>query len=155
MNYDEVVSGVCSKHLINESILMSKSRQRWICAIRHEAMHELKEAGYTLEQIGSILNRDHTSVMYGIKKHLGTNDKIRKMPPANHNQRKLKAFECKLKKIKITKGSINKMVRNYLSEEVLEYCLSKVVEGRYLNLSEYFADVVTDAYFSENKNEQR
>tara|TARA_R110002153_G_scaffold256761_1_gene415705 strand:+ start:842 stop:1309 length:468 start_codon:yes stop_codon:yes gene_type:complete len=154
MNYDEVVNNVCSKHSIHESIVMSKTKVRWVCVIRHEIMYKLKEAGYTLSEIGSILNMDHSSIMYGIKKHLSLTKDVKSMPPVSETQKKFTHLRYKLRKTGMGSGSMKEMMQEHLSDEVLERSLSKALSGRYSSLSEYFADIITEAYFLEKENEQ-
>jgi len=155
MNYDQIISNVCSKHLVSESIITATDKTRSVCAIRHEVMHELKEAGYTVSQIGTILRRDHTTVLYGLKKHLGIKKEVKRMPPKNSKQQAIDRLEYHMRKISMPKGSIKEMMQDHLSEEVVEHCLAKAVKGRYSSIAEYFSDIVTEAYFLETENEQK
>lgn len=152
MNYDEVISSVCSKYLIPPDVVISSTRVRWVCAIRHEIMYKLKEADYTVSQIGAILNKDHTSVLYGIKKHLNPKKAVKPMPPQTNKQKKYTQIQYKLRKVGMSKGTMKEMMQDHLSDEVFDYCLLKSLEGRYSNMSEYFADVLTEAYFDEMGN---
>jgi chromosomal replication initiator protein len=49
--------------------LLSKSRSRPLTTARHVAMYLLRElTGLSLIKIGELFNRDHTTVLHGIKK---------------------------------------------------------------------------------------
>lgn len=151
MNYTEVIEHVCNKHSINEALIMSRVRTKYVCSIRHELMYKLKAVGYNLSEIGNILDRDHTTVLNGLKKHLNKNNKTKQIPKPQYCTQ----FENKLRKANMPKGSITDMMRNQLSSEVLTHSINKSVSGDYESLSEYFADIITDHYFKEKNNEQR
>lgn len=54
-----------------------------------------------------------------------------------------------LNKLFIKKGSINKMLMNHMSQDVIDFCAKETIDGGYQNLSEYFADQITEIYFKE------
>ena len=155
MTYTHVIKDVCSKHLIAESIIMSETRTRSVCHARHEIMHNLNEIGYSKVEIGVILNRDHTTVIHGIRKHLGQEKKVKLMPPLDRENNKMTEFRYKIRKIGMPVGTMKLLIQEHLSNEVLDHCISEAAANEYSSMAEYFADVITEAYFLEKKNEQR
>ncbi len=68
----EIVEAVARKHGVTVKQLKGSGRARWIAHPRQEAMARMKtEAGKSTTAIGIFLgNRDHTTVIYGIRQHL-------------------------------------------------------------------------------------
>lgn len=66
---EEIIEAVAESHGLTVDHLVSKRRDRQIVRARHQAMHELhQELGLSTPVIGRLLgNRDHTSVLYGLK----------------------------------------------------------------------------------------
>jgi chromosomal replication initiator protein len=70
----EILSETIREHDVSIADVMGQSRSRHIAKVRHHVMWRLKkELGMSLDQIGRLLNRDHTTVLYAIRRH----DKIR------------------------------------------------------------------------------
>lgn len=69
----QIIIEVARKHGCTVGALVGRSRCKAITAARYEAMTRVREElGYSLPHIGEIFdNRDHTSVLYGIRKHCG------------------------------------------------------------------------------------
>lgn len=65
---DELENFVDVKSIVNYFKLNSKSRKRDLVTIRHVFFCVLHKKGTTLEQIGEIFNKDHSTVVHGIKK---------------------------------------------------------------------------------------
>lgn len=66
------VAGVADKHGISMELLCSRSRQISITRARHEAYYTAYRAGASLSLIGRVIDRDHTTILYGIRQHLAT-----------------------------------------------------------------------------------
>lgn len=66
---------VCDKHEITLSELCSSQRSTFLVIARHEAFFRLKtETEMSLPQIGRrIGNKDHTTVLHGLRKHCARN----------------------------------------------------------------------------------
>lgn len=65
-----ILQEVAAKHGFTYSELTSDRRSRKIAYARQEVMWRAsKETRASLPMIASILNRDHTTVLYGIRKH--------------------------------------------------------------------------------------
>lgn len=61
---------VSNKHRIGIKVITGAAQTRDIAAARHEAMYRMREeAGMSCTAIGRKLNRDHTSVLSGIRRH--------------------------------------------------------------------------------------
>ncbi len=63
-----VVSQLCEALNISESAMIHKGRSAGIALKRHAAYWYLRNQGYTFQGISKILQRNHTSVMWGCKK---------------------------------------------------------------------------------------
>ena len=151
MNFHLIIDQVSDKHELDRRFIMSKIRTKPVCAARHEAMHRLKEVGYTVSQIGQILSRDHTTITNGIRRHLSQPCEIQVMPKQPRHTR----FYYQLRKIGLPTGSVKEMMNENLSDEVVEHSINKAAAESYSSLAEYFADIITEQYFEEKQNEQR
>lgn len=54
---------------IEDNNLKKKSRYRNIIYRRYYLYNKLREQGYTYQYIGNIFNRDHSTILHGIKVH--------------------------------------------------------------------------------------
>ena len=64
----EIIAKVAAEHRMTVDDLVGPSRVRTICIPRWRAMRELRERGLSLSRIGQLLNRDHTTVMHGLRR---------------------------------------------------------------------------------------
>jgi chromosomal replication initiation ATPase DnaA len=65
----KIIDEVCKARRISENDLLSRRRTDEYVRVRHEICYRLKrETSLSLPQIGRMLNRDHTSVIHGIRK---------------------------------------------------------------------------------------
>ena len=69
---DELITYVCKRRGLTKAELASKDRKRGRVEARHVVWYLLKNktvANFlTLQQLGGIFNRDHTTTLWGIKK---------------------------------------------------------------------------------------
>lgn len=66
----KVISEVAERHGLTLTQLRDHCRTRSIAYVRQEAMYEARvRAGKSLPMIGRYLNRDHTTVLYGVRAH--------------------------------------------------------------------------------------
>lgn len=56
------------KHGATQEQVLGSSRLKHVAAARHEVFLALREAGWSFPAIGAAMNRDHTTVMAGVKK---------------------------------------------------------------------------------------
>lgn len=49
--------------------IQSTNRNANLCDVRKILTYELRQGGYTLEEIGKVLNRDHSTVLYNMKNY--------------------------------------------------------------------------------------
>jgi chromosomal replication initiation ATPase DnaA len=66
---DAIIDLVARRHGMSIDVLRGKSRSAPLVRIRQLAMSEARDAGYSLPEIGRALNRDHTTVLHGIRRH--------------------------------------------------------------------------------------
>lgn len=67
----EIFRKICEEINANyEDIFISKSRYSYYTRVRWIAMYYLRQNGYTLNEIGKIMNLNHTVIIYGIKRYL-------------------------------------------------------------------------------------
>lgn len=62
------VSRICEEHGVPFAEIVGPSRTREISEARQHAYVAMRECGLSLPRIGAILNRDHTTVLYGLRK---------------------------------------------------------------------------------------
>lgn len=67
LRMSEITAQIASAHLLTVTEMRGKSRERHIAWPRQEAMLAMVEEGFSLQQIGRFLNRDHTTVMTGAR----------------------------------------------------------------------------------------
>ena len=67
MKHPDIVLEVAKKRNINPSALMSRCRCRKLVYARIEIAKMLRECGYSLEHIGMILQRDHSTINHYLR----------------------------------------------------------------------------------------
>ena len=66
----QIVNEVREKHGLTEEQLVSDNRQRHLIACRQEIYWRLsRETAWSLSRIGHYMNRDHTTIIWGIRAH--------------------------------------------------------------------------------------
>ena len=72
LKWRDIVDEVCAKHNVSVTEICGEQRTRGVVAARYEVFYRLsKETGMSLAQIGRhVGERDHTTVLYGVRKHL-------------------------------------------------------------------------------------
>lgn len=68
-DYLETVEQVGRRFGVAPQEILGPFRDQRIVVARHAAFSELRDAGLTLPRIAKVMNRDHTTVMYGIRRH--------------------------------------------------------------------------------------
>lgn len=63
-----IILEVAARHGVDPDDLHGPSRLRRICRARWEAMRLLRARGLSSPMIGRMFNRDHTSVLYALRK---------------------------------------------------------------------------------------
>lgn len=64
-----ILETVSKEHRISVRDILEDGRFREIVVARHDAMWRMRRAGMTYAAIGRRLNRDHATVMWGVKQH--------------------------------------------------------------------------------------
>lgn len=64
----KIIKAVCMAFGITERQLRSKSRKAHLCRARAIACLHLKRLGYSTTTIGEILSRDHSTVIWNLRK---------------------------------------------------------------------------------------
>lgn len=68
MRWRVILAEVCHKHNITYSELVGDRRSKHLVKARHEAAFRLsRETEMSLPAIGRRLNRDHTTILYGLR----------------------------------------------------------------------------------------
>jgi len=66
--WKEILRDVCAKHRMHPEAVTGPSREAPLVLCRREVYYRLRtELGMSLSQIGLKLNKDHTSVLYGVR----------------------------------------------------------------------------------------
>ena len=63
-----IIEQVASEYEVEPDDLGGPSKLGLFVRPRHEVMRRARESGFSLSEIGRALNRDHTTVMHGIKR---------------------------------------------------------------------------------------
>jgi chromosomal replication initiation ATPase DnaA len=64
-----VLNEIADRHGVQKQLLTSDLRNEHLVRARQEAYSELYSLGFSSSHIGRILNRDHSTVLHGIKRH--------------------------------------------------------------------------------------
>ena len=65
-----VIDEVCHQHKISHAVMYGASRTKATVTARRECYHTLyNQLGFTMPQIGQIMNRDHSTVSTGLRRH--------------------------------------------------------------------------------------
>lgn len=65
-----IVEDVAEKHGVSFETMKGDNRRKGVTAARFEVCARLyAETGMSLPQIGRLLNKDHTTVLHGIRRH--------------------------------------------------------------------------------------
>lgn len=65
-----ILAEVADKHGVTPEAIQGRSCAREVSNARQEAMHRLYDLGWlSTPHIGRFLNRDHSTVVYGLKAH--------------------------------------------------------------------------------------
>jgi len=67
-NPGEVIAAVAERHGLTSADLIGPCRNSEIVTARCAAMYELRWAGFSLPAIGRFLKKDHSTVMYALRK---------------------------------------------------------------------------------------
>lgn len=63
-----VLQAVANRHRLTIDDIKGPSRKAYICRARWDAMRLLRDRGLSLPSIGRMLNRDHTTVVHGLRR---------------------------------------------------------------------------------------
>lgn len=64
----QIIAQVAKLHDLTPDIITGPSRLSDHCAARFQVMHELDAKGMSASAIGRILNRDHSTVLHGLRR---------------------------------------------------------------------------------------
>jgi chromosomal replication initiator protein len=68
--YLAIVEQVAREYLVTVEVIRGPWKNRRVVRARQEAMYRLRhETRLSTPQIGNLLNRDHSTVLYGIGRH--------------------------------------------------------------------------------------
>lgn len=63
-----LLAPILKKHKMPYLEAVSESRKTKYKLVRFEMYHALREAGYSLPQIGAFFNRDHSTILHGLNR---------------------------------------------------------------------------------------
>lgn len=92
--HEGIIRSVCEAVGVKWPQVKSRSHHRRVTIARHIIASELYRAGETLETVGAIINRDHSSAYYGIK--CARNEHDTEMAEFYEKYRKFKLKHAKL-----------------------------------------------------------
>lgn len=112
-----VVNEVCDKYGVSQEDLCGDRRGVYLVRARHEAYFRIRmETGLSFPDIGNRLHRDHTSIQYGVRKHIervGSGER-KPLEIVRHQQQRIHHAEAeriiKLFKEGHSRAAIGKMV---------------------------------------------
>ena len=64
----QILERVARLHDVSIEDITGPSRLRHICMARWDAMRQMRDRKLTTTRIGELLNRDHTTVMHGLRR---------------------------------------------------------------------------------------
>lgn len=64
----QIIARMAILHDVEVDEIVGPSRMRHICEARWAVMREMRNRGLSLGRIGQLLNRDHTTVMHGLRR---------------------------------------------------------------------------------------
>lgn len=67
----EITEVHAAAHGVDIKVLLGPDRTRWISAIRNAAILVMHTHGKSASEIGRFFNRDHSSILYAIKRAKG------------------------------------------------------------------------------------
>ena len=62
------VAIVCRMYHVLPEEALGNGRSKQVCAGRRAIYAHLRELGFSLTEVGALLGRDHTTILYGIRK---------------------------------------------------------------------------------------
>lgn len=151
MNIDELKTKICSHYLINPKDLLSDRRLKNIVMAKKVFWKVLYLNGKSTSQIGMITNKDHSTIVVGIKnlsKFPKDNDyairlymEFRDEPELNRNvdyKRYVEIIREKIRK-KINNGESLKEISSdlKLSERYVEKTINQIKSGLYKKVPDY------------------
>lgn len=80
VNYNKVIEVVCRSAGVDQQLVMSKSQKELLVDVRCIICQELREYGLSLSIIGAIISRDHSTVVWNLKRY----ERLKKVCPAFH-----------------------------------------------------------------------
>lgn len=63
----EIIAGIAARHKTTVKAIRGNSREASLVRARREAIQLLRDDGLSLQRIGELLNRDHTTIVYHIR----------------------------------------------------------------------------------------
>lgn len=64
----QIIEAVATLHGVSIDEILGASRLPHICRARWTAMRELRDRRFSTPAIGALLNRDHTTVIHGLRR---------------------------------------------------------------------------------------
>lgn len=71
---DRMLVGICERHGVTKNEVLGRGRTAIVASARNELMAQLWRSGVPLAEIGRLLDRDHTTVLAGVRRALGVDE---------------------------------------------------------------------------------
>lgn len=65
--YEKIIEDICEKYGVKKQHLLSRRRDAELVKIKKLTYWTLRQAGLSLPKIGKLMNKDHSTVLYGIR----------------------------------------------------------------------------------------
>jgi len=65
--YEEIIDSICQAYGIKKMHLLSKRRDKKLVYVKKLTYVTLRNLGLSLPKIGKLLNKDHTTILHGIR----------------------------------------------------------------------------------------
>ena len=166
MKFKDILEFVSNKNSVPKEQILSPLRTAPVAQARQELMCMAKNNGYTIPEICKLIDRDYSSVLYGIQKHKErlSNPKKKKSPyhhlsyaeitermKDDDDLRQRRRVRDQLRYMDIKIGSMSELLHEKLTEEVMDYVINSTIADRYETVAEFVADCVTECFFNQKK----
>lgn len=75
----KIIKETANKYNLTSEQLIGHSRFKQLILARHEAFYLLQRKGLSTPQIGRLMNRDHSTVIYGIREHMNRMERAERL----------------------------------------------------------------------------
>lgn len=163
MTLDQITNQVLSKYKLKNNDIFSGSRMSYQVFARQEIMWIASKNKYSVNEIAMFLKKDPSSVRHGIDVHEarvihGKDNEAHYMERFSNKEKRNAArrqAQSMIKSSQVKTQSLSSVLYDYLSQEVLDYCVNKTINEGYYSIAEFIADAITDYFFVEQEQSSK